>query len=170
MSGSPHKYRPRTPEMQSAWSIWALRVELMLAIALALIVIVRFKLPPESGPTAVTPPTMQPFATWDDAANEQVTRDDGPDAAKGRALFMQSCTSCHGPNAEGLPRMGPNLRQSRFIAQTSDLRLIAFLKSGRPATDPKNTTGIPMPPRGGNLALGDDALADIVEFLRQVQK
>ncbi|WP_448601203.1 hypothetical protein [Thermoflexus hugenholtzii] len=41
-----------------------------------------------------------------------------------------------------------------------------FIKKGRPATDPANTTGVDMPPKGGNPALTDQDLADIIAFLR----
>ena len=170
MSKSRRNYRPRTPETQSPLSIWVVRAELMLTTALALAVIIYIKRPEDLSPTAFTPPVTQSIYAPLEASAETDADVDGPDALKGRALFMQSCTSCHGATAEGLPRMGPNLRQSSFVASTSDLRLIAFLKNGRPATDPKNTMGVPMPSRGGNLALSDKSLADIVAFLRQVQK
>jgi hypothetical protein len=83
---------------------------------------------------------------------------------------MQTCTSCHGQQAQGLPHMGVNLRESKFVASTNDRKLVAFLKSGRKPTDAKNITGLLMPPRGGNVSLDEDSLADIVAFLRQVQK
>ena len=98
------------------------------------------------------------------------TGGEGADAAKGQMLFLQTCVSCHGQNAQGMPHMGLNLRTSKFIAKTDDQRLVAFLKMGRKPTDPLNTTGLLMPPRGGNPALDGDSLQDIVAFLRGVQK
>ena len=75
------------------------------------------------------------------------------------------------PIVRGNPRLGvPYAGISKFVASSSDLQLIAFLKRGRQAIDARNTTGVPMPARGGNLALDDDALGNIVAFLRQVQR
>jgi disulfide bond formation protein DsbB len=47
---------------------------------------------------------------------------------------------------------------------------VDFNKPGRPATDPLNPTGVDMPPRGGNPALTDDDLVDIVAFLRSIHE
>jgi disulfide bond formation protein DsbB len=44
------------------------------------------------------------------------------------------------------------------------------LKKGRPASDPANTTKVDMPPKGGNPALTDQDLADIVTYVRSLQK
>jgi disulfide bond formation protein DsbB len=37
-------------------------------------------------------------------------------------------------------------------------------------SDPLNTTGIAMPPKGGNPALTDGQIVDIVAYLRSIQK
>ena len=95
---------------------------------------------------------------------------DGADASKGRVLYMQTCTTCHGQALTGMPHQGVNLRDSKFVAGTNDQKLVAFIKTGRKPADPKNTTGLPMPPRGGNPALDDDGLSNIVAYLRQVQR
>jgi mono/diheme cytochrome c family protein len=169
------RYRPPLPETPSVFSRWALRCELVLTTVLAIAFLIFVDRPPIDDADAFTGPTPrlplpQIVIEGPDSLQDSAQFDDASDAAKGQALFAQSCTSCHGQTAQGLPRMGVNLRESKFIAATSNLRLIAFLKSGRQPTDPKNLTGVPMPPRGGNLALDDEALADIVAFLRQVQK
>lgn len=88
----------------------------------------------------------------------------GGDAAKGRELFVQNCARCHGPAGQGA------LQTSAFVAGRSDAELIAFLQIGRPPTDPLNTTGVAMPPRGGNPALTDEQLADIVAYIRSLQR
>lgn len=49
--------------------------------------------------------------------------------------------------------------------QTDD-DLVTFMKIGRPADDPLNTTGVPMLPKGGNDALTDQDLYDVVAYLR----
>ena len=93
-----------------------------------------------------------------------------PDPENGRSLFSQTCTSCHGAQAQGLPHQGVDLRVSRFIAELDDSQLVKFLKTGRQPRDPRSARGLLMPPRGGNPSLVDMELTDIVAFLRQVQK
>jgi len=93
-----------------------------------------------------------------------------PDPENGRSLFGQTCTACHGANAQGLPHMGVDLRASKFVAQQTDVQLLSFLKTGRQPKDPKSVRGLLMPARGGNSSLVDMELYDIVAFLRVVQR
>jgi disulfide bond formation protein DsbB len=51
----------------------------------------------------------------------------------------------------------------------SDDELAQFLALGRPADDPGNTTGVAMPPKGGNPSLSDQDLMDVAAFLRTLQ-
>lgn len=88
------------------------------------------------------------------------------DPAKGKELFAGTCASCHGPDAKGIPGLGKDLTTSAFVRQQTDAQLLEFIKKGRPATDPANTTGVDMPPKGGNPALTDQDLADIIAFIR----
>jgi disulfide bond formation protein DsbB len=88
------------------------------------------------------------------------------DAEKGKELFLGTCASCHGPDAKGLPGLGKDLTTSAFVRQQTDVQLLEFIKKGRPATDPANTTGVDMPPKGGNPALTDQDLVDIIAFIR----
>ncbi len=92
------------------------------------------------------------------------------DAAAGQTKFAGTCTSCHGPEAKGMPGLGKDLTTSEFVASQADLDLVAFLLQGRPASDPANTVGVDMPPKGGNPALAEKDLKDIVAFLRTLQK
>ncbi len=94
----------------------------------------------------------------------------GGDAAHGRDLFVQNCASCHGLSAQGLPHQGANLRGSRFVSSENDYTLVKFLRSGREPGDPKTVMGLQMPARGGNKTLEDAHLANIVAYLREVQK
>jgi ubiquinol-cytochrome c reductase cytochrome c subunit len=48
-------------------------------------------------------------AVWSAAAGSQSTPAGGP-AARGRALYLQSCASCHGEDLRGRPKQGPSLR------------------------------------------------------------
>jgi len=90
------------------------------------------------------------------------------DAVKGKTLFGSSCSTCHGPEAKGLPNLGKDLTTSAFVHSQSDAQLMDFIKKGRPSSDPANTTGIDMPPKGGNPAITDANLNDIISFLRSV--
>lgn len=87
------------------------------------------------------------------------------DPVAGEALYA-TCASCHGPDATGLEGLGKDLTNSAFLAGLSDDELVAFLKVGRRADDPANTTGVDMPPKGGDPSLSDQDLYDIVAYLR----
>lgn len=86
----------------------------------------------------------------------------------GKTLFIETCSSCHGQDALGISGLGKDLTTSTFIHSQSDEQLLAFLKVGRPVSDPLNTTGVDMPPKGGNPALDDTKLLDIIAFLRSI--
>ncbi|MFO7679216.1 MAG: cytochrome c [Chloroflexota bacterium] len=92
------------------------------------------------------------------------------DAEAGKVLFQQSCASCHGPEALGISGLGKDMTTSTFIQELSDEELLAFVKNGRSTSDPLNTTGVDMPPKGGNPALTDAQLLDIIAFIHSVQK
>lgn len=91
------------------------------------------------------------------------------DVAKGKTLYAGTCASCHGPDAKGLPNLGKDLTTSAFAKGLSDEDLYKFVIKGRTASDPANTTGVDMPPRGGNPALTDQDLADIVAYIRTLE-
>jgi disulfide bond formation protein DsbB len=92
------------------------------------------------------------------------------DAAAGETLFAQNCSACHGPDAKGLPGLGKDMTTSDFIHSQTDSELLAFIKTGRPTSDPANTTGVDMPPKGGNPALTDAQLLDIIAFIRTLNQ
>ena len=91
------------------------------------------------------------------------------DAVKGKTLYQQSCASCHGQNGEGVPGLGKDMAHSDFINGLTDAELVGFIKQGRSASDPLNTTNIDMPPKGGNPALNDEGIYDIVAFIRSIR-
>jgi disulfide bond formation protein DsbB len=90
------------------------------------------------------------------------------DAATGQQLYASTCTACHGADARGVTGLGKDLTTSDFVHSLSDVELVDFLLSGRSSTDPANTTGVDMPPKGGNPALTEQNLQDIVAFLRSI--
>ncbi|MFN8496387.1 MAG: cytochrome c [Anaerolineae bacterium] len=92
------------------------------------------------------------------------------DAAHGKTVFTQTCASCHGPAGQGIQGLGKDFTKSDFVKSQTDQQLVDFVKKGRPASDPANTTKVDMPPKGGNNALTDKDLLDVVAFVRTLQK
>lgn len=88
----------------------------------------------------------------------------------GFELYKNSCAACHGTGAEGVEGLGLPLTTSGFILGIDDTTLIRFIKSGRASWDASNTTGIDMPPKGGNPAITDEQLQTIVDYLRALQE
>lgn len=91
-------------------------------------------------------------------------------AASGATLYAQFCAACHGERGAGRKGLGKTLAQSAFVQSLDDEALLAFIKRGRYPSDPENTTGVGMPPRGGSPSLVEDDLLDIIAYLRTLQK
>ncbi len=91
-------------------------------------------------------------------------------AAKGKELFQENCTTCHGMQGQGVPHLGADLETNKFIAHSSDAQVVTFIEEGRSANDPLNTMHVAMPPKGGDPAVTTQDIYDIVAFLRQIQK
>ncbi len=92
------------------------------------------------------------------------------DAVKGQKLFASTCSACHGSAGEGISGLGKDMTVSEFIAGKSDDELLAFIKVGRDPSDPLNTTGVAMPPKGGNPALSDEDLHHLIAYIRTIHK
>ena len=92
------------------------------------------------------------------------------DAANGGKIFSTACVACHGPEAKGVTGLGKDLTTSEWVGQQSDAQLVEFIKKGRDAGDPLNTTGVAMPPKGGNPAMSEQEIADIVAFVRSIHQ
>ncbi len=77
---------------------------------------------------------------------------------RGRELYVDNCTSCHGTRGEG--GLGPALNNKTLLKNASDPVLIMTINAGRP-----NTT---MPAWGQNNGgpLTDEDIRQVVEFLR----
>ena len=89
--------------------------------------------------------------------------------ATGQKAYLSTCATCHGKDGYGLPKLGKSLHANAFLGERSDEEMVAFIKTGRPASDPLNTTGVDMPPKGGNPALTDDEIAAIIAYLRTLK-
>ena len=72
-------------------------------------------------------------------------------------------------DATGISGLGKNLVTSTFVHNLSDAELHQFIVTGRPVTDPLNTTGIMMPPMGGNPNFDDAQIDLIVAYIRSRQ-
>lgn len=121
-----------------------------------------------SQPSGGSQPTAAPTSPPAQSGGGQAVA--AGDPAKGEQLFQSTCSACHGPDARGLPNLGKNLRESEFVKSLSDQELLEFIKKGRPASDPANTTGVDMPPKGGNPALTDQDIMDIIAYIRSIQE
>lgn len=121
---------------------------------------------------AYVPPTPTPPTAADTEAALAAAGGDAELAqwiASGNKLFHTTCIACHGKGGVGVQGNGKALVKNEFIKGLNDDALLAFIKSGRSPTDPKNTTGIQMPPKGGNPALSEDDILDIISYLRTLQ-
>lgn len=89
--------------------------------------------------------------------------------ASGTKLYARTCAACHGPDVRGVKGNGKDLIASELVKTLNDDDLLAFIQRGRDPGDPANTTGIAMPPKGGNPALSEDDILDIIAYLRSLQ-
>lgn len=92
------------------------------------------------------------------------------DAAAGMETYNGTCIACHGPGGSGIEGLGKPLTTSTFVAGLTDAELLEFLIVGRPSDDPLNTTGVAMPPRGGNPSLTEAHLIDVIAYLRTISE
>ena len=143
--------------------------------ALALVLIVTFLVwttqPPLPGATSATQEEVAPSEGAMDtekAAEAEVVYEMSGDAVHGEELFTATCSACHGPGGVGIEGLGKDMTQSEFIASKTDADLITFIKLGRSTSDPLNTTGVDMPPKGGNPSLSEEDLNDIVTYIRTI--
>ncbi len=100
----------------------------------------------------------------------QPTATSAGDAVAGKAQFDTVCIACHGPGGVGVEGLGKPFTTSEFLLSVSDEELLTFIKTGRPISDPANTTGVDMPPKGGNPALTDEQLMDIIAYIRTLHE
>lgn len=100
----------------------------------------------------------------------QPTATSAGDAAAGKAQFDTVCIACHGPGGIGVEGLGKPFTTSEFLLSVNDQELLEFIKTGRPISHPDNTTGVDMPPKGGNPALTDEQLMDIIAYIRTLHE
>lgn len=91
------------------------------------------------------------------------------DPVAGKKAYDSTCIACHGADLKGMPGLGKDLTTSEFVRSKTNTELVEFVKVGRPASDPANTQGVDMPPKGGNPALTDQDILNIVAYIRSMQ-
>jgi disulfide bond formation protein DsbB len=123
----------------------------------------------EAGVATNPSPTPRPSPTTSSPSAGSAPPSAGSSSEDGAALFTAACSACHGLDAHGLPNLGKDLVVSEFVRGLSDPDLLNFIKTGRPLWDPANTTGIDMPPKGGNPALTDEQIMAIIGHIRSLQ-
>lgn len=163
---------------QSAWQI----VVFFLVVGLGLLGVTALQPHPTTSGAASVPratatpqaaaiaatPTLNPAAATA-AALVQVSQMQG-DPKKGDQIFHSICFACHGFDAKGIPGLGKPLIGSSFASSLTDAELVAFIAKGRDTSDPLNTTGQVMPPRGGNPSLTDQDLLNVVAYIRSLNQ
>ncbi len=92
------------------------------------------------------------------------------DPVAGKKVYDTACVACHGPDATGITGLGKSWVTSEFVKSQTDAQLLDFIKKGRLASDPANTTGVDMPAKGGNPALNDADLNNIIAYMRSINK
>ena len=88
------------------------------------------------------------------------------DPVGGFVLYRTTCIVCHGEGGIGIAGLGKPWIGSDFINSRTDDEMMAFLLVGISADDPLNTTGIDMLPKGGNKALTEQDLLDLIAYMR----
>lgn len=115
-------------------------------------------------PSPALPSTPQPLTTLDPGA-----------VARGRQVYLQSCASCHGVNAEGAPNwLQPDARgdlpppphdDSGHTWRHSDAQLAEIIRDGM--RDPFNKTPEQtMPPFQDRLS--DQDVADLIAYFKSL--
>lgn len=104
------------------------------------------------------------------SASEPAAAEVAGDPEHGKELFIPTCGACHGPEGKGVENLGKDMTNSEFIAERTDAELLEFVKVGRAPDHPLNTTGVLMPPKGGNPVLSDQDILDIIAYIHTLQE
>lgn len=84
---------------------------------------------------------------------------DGGTFFKGAGL----CSACHGPDAKGLPQLGPDLTDAKWLHNKGTYDdIVKQIMTG--VTAEKSTTGMIMPPNGGS-ALTDEQVKAVAAYV-----
>jgi len=150
---------PNTTEATSADRRRAVGVAVIFPATLAAVFIACVALRPA--------PAASPESVWSDVASRLDV--DPTVVGQGRLAYRASCAACHGPDGDGVPRLGKPLRNSEFVQTRSDEGLLRYIIAGRQPDDPANTTGALMPGRG-TPPLSDERVRQVIVYLRAIQE
>lgn len=148
-----------------------LAIAILFGIVIVLLFLVFMNQPvPQAAPTPTPQPTevAQVVEPTPEVTAEPAATYSEESVANGQRIFSGLCFACHGQGGVGVTGLGKPLVDSEFVNGQSDDELLHFIIEGRQPTDPLNTTGQLMPARGGNPALSDDDLRDVVAYLRSL--
>lgn len=88
------------------------------------------------------------------------------DPVAGADVYQGTCSACHGTDLKGIDGLGKPLAPSVFVVENTEGELAAFIAVGRPTSDPENTQGVDMPPKGGNPSLDAQDLLNVSAYLK----
>ena len=101
--------------------------------------------------------------------SEEAAAPKAGDAVHGKQIFTTLCATCHAADGTGVKGLGKSLVTSEYVHKASDDQLVELVERGRDAKDPLNSTGIAMPPKGGNAALTTKDIQDVVAYVRTLK-
>jgi cytochrome c oxidase subunit II len=135
--GKEHAYMPIVVEVKSAddYAKWA-QAE-------------KAKMPPPPAPTAVAQQAPTQAAAAQTSAGAAPAK-----AADGKTTYDTTCAVCHAAGVAGAPKLGDKAAWGPRVKQGKDALYVSALK-GKGA----------MPPKGGNAAIGDDAVKAAVDHM-----
>jgi mono/diheme cytochrome c family protein len=120
---------------------------------------------------ASLPPTVQAAPTEAavvEVAQAQPAAYTEQAVAAGGQIYAGLCFACHGMDGRGVLGLGKTLIDSPFVTGQTDAQLVTFLNVGRGIDDPLNSTGQVMPAKGGNPALTDADMYNVVAYIRSL--
>lgn len=85
--------------------------------------------------------------------------------SQGREIFHGAglCYTCHGQDAKGLPNLGADLTDDKWVHNDGSYEgIINTIESG--VTAEQSTSGTPMPPKGGS-SITDDQVKAIAAYV-----
>jgi mono/diheme cytochrome c family protein len=123
----------------------------------------------EPQPTEAAIVEATPEVTATEASVVVTTAYDAAVVEQGRTRFQITCSACHGVDAHGMPGLGKDMIASEFIGGLNDEELLEFVKVGRQPWDVGNTTGVAMPPKGGDPTISDDELMAVIAYIRTLR-
>lgn len=84
----------------------------------------------------------------------------------GAQVYERTCQACHGADGSGIEGFARPLSEAQLTTEMNDVEMVAFIIEGLGVDHPSNTTGVAMPPRGGNPTLTDADMAAVVAYMR----